>query len=45
MRYDRARKNPGRYPNYIPAAYMASAPDYRDRLPLAKPGEDARHCR
>ena len=24
MRYDRARKNPGRHPNYILAAYMAS---------------------
>jgi hypothetical protein len=24
MRHDRARKNPGRHPNYILAAYMAS---------------------
>jgi integrase/recombinase XerD len=24
MRYDRARKNPGRHPNYVLAAYMAS---------------------
>jgi integrase/recombinase XerD len=24
MRYDRARKNPDRHPNYILAAYMAS---------------------
>ena len=24
MRYDRARKNLDRHPNYIPAAYMAS---------------------
>jgi hypothetical protein len=24
MRYDRARKNPGRHPNYILAAYMAA---------------------
>ncbi|MGN6175485.1 MAG: site-specific integrase [Streptosporangiaceae bacterium] len=24
MRYDRARKNPGRHPNYILGAYMAS---------------------
>jgi site-specific recombinase XerD len=24
MRYDRARTNPGRYPNYILAAYVAS---------------------
>ena len=24
MRYDRVRQNPGRHPNYIPAACMAS---------------------
>lgn len=27
VRYDRARKNPDRHPNYILAAYMASGPD------------------
>jgi integrase/recombinase XerD len=27
MRYDRARKKPGRHPNYNLAAHMASAPD------------------
>jgi integrase/recombinase XerD len=24
IRYDRARQNPDRHPNYIPAAYIAS---------------------
>jgi hypothetical protein len=28
MRYDRARENLDRYPNYILAAYIASGPDY-----------------
>jgi hypothetical protein len=29
MRYDRARKNLDRHPNYILAAYMASGPERR----------------
>jgi integrase/recombinase XerD len=30
MRYDRARKNLDRHPNYVLAAYMASGPDAAD---------------
>jgi integrase len=37
MRYDRARQNLDRHPNYILAAYMASGTD-RDRLPWPSPG-------
>jgi hypothetical protein len=35
MRYGRARKNPDRHPNYIPAAYMTPEPS----------GHDMRICR
>jgi len=38
MRYDRARKNLDRHPNYILAAYMPPAPD-GDRLLWPEPGE------
>jgi integrase/recombinase XerD len=33
VRYDRARKNLDRHPNYILAVYMASAPDRIESLP------------
>jgi hypothetical protein len=39
-RYDRARKNPGRHPNYILAAYMASG-----TWPQAQAAEDSSHRR
>jgi hypothetical protein len=38
MRYDRARKNLDRHPNYILAAYMSSGTWPRPS-PLARPGE------
>jgi integrase/recombinase XerD len=45
MRYDRARQNLDRHPNYILAAYIASAPD-PDRVSLSPiRAGDALHCR
>ena len=38
MRYDRARQNLDRHPNYILAAYMASVPNRTPRLSKARPG-------
>jgi integrase/recombinase XerD len=43
MRYDRARKNLDRHPNYILAAYMASGTRGRDSCGSCP--EDTRHCR
>jgi hypothetical protein len=45
MRYDKARQNLGRRPNYILAAFMASAPDPAcvSRIPTL--AGDAPHCR
>jgi hypothetical protein len=37
MRYDRARNNLDRHPNYILAAYMASGTRPGPRLPRLKP--------
>jgi hypothetical protein len=36
MRYDRARKNLDRHPNYILAAYMASGTRASPRIPRFK---------
>ena len=38
MRYDRARRNLDRHPNYILAAYMASGTWPGARLPRPSPG-------
>jgi site-specific recombinase XerD len=45
MRYDRARNNLDRHPNYILAAYMASGTSPSLRHPRLVPAGDARHCR
>jgi integrase/recombinase XerD len=44
MRYDRARTNLARHPNYILAAYMSSETLPTLRLPGSRPG-GALHCR
>ncbi len=41
MRYDRARKNLDRHPNYILAAYMASLQHLTKRVSLAAPALEA----
>ena len=41
MRYDRARNNHARHPNYILAAYMASGTRPSLRLPRLVPAGDA----
>ena len=38
MRYDRARKNLDRHPNYILAAFMASGRNWSSRTKLPVPG-------
>jgi integrase/recombinase XerD len=45
MRYDRARQNLDRHPNYILAAYTASGTLPISRLPRPQAPGDARHCR
>ena len=45
MRYDRARKNLDRHPNYILAAYMASGTLPNNASLAAHAAGDARHCR
>jgi integrase len=45
MRYDRARQNLDRHPNYILAAYMASGTLPSLRLPRLIPAGGVRHCR
>ena len=43
-RYDRARQNLDRHPNYILAAYMASG-TYAAASPVTCATGDVRHCR